>query len=162
MGLTILQIFVLDQISIAGFGVPMVYPLAIMIIPVSLPAALVMIIAFVAGLLLDISTYSAGLHAGALTFMAFSRKYILELLQPSAGYDKTSLPTIGFQGFKWFSIYSSLMISTHQIAYYIIERFSMDNFLFTLLRIISGIVISGLLIWLIALLFSPVVRKRKR
>lgn len=162
IGLTILQIFVLDQINIAGFGIPMVYPLVIMIIPVSVPAALVMIIAFFAGLLLDISTYSAGLHAGALTFMAFSRKYILELLKPSAGYDKNSLPTIGYQGFKWFSVYSLFMISTHQLAYYFIERFSMENLLFTLLRTISGVVVSVSLIWLIALLFSPVVRKRKR
>jgi hypothetical protein len=162
IGLLILQVFILDHISIAGFGIPMVYPLIIMVMPVSIPAAAVLVLAFLAGFGLDLLSNSGGLNAGALTFMAFSRKYILDLMAPSAGFDKTSFPDIEDQGFNWFSMYSLSLIFSHQLAYYFIERFSFDNFFFTILRVFSGVLVSAILIWLIALLFSPAVRKKKR
>jgi hypothetical protein len=161
IGLMLLQIFILDGVDIAGFGKPMVYMLFILLVPVSIPAALVMILGFFTGLSLDLLTNSGGLHAASLTMMAFARKFILQIYKPTSGNDKTALPDIEDQGFQWFSLYSFLLIVTHQFSYYFIERFSFSNFIFTTLRALSGIVISTILVWLIALLFSPVVRKRK-
>jgi hypothetical protein len=161
IGLMLLQIFIMDGVDIAGFGKPMVYMLFILLAPVSIPAALVMILGFFTGLSLDLLTNSGGLHAASLTMMAFARKFILQFYTPTSGNDKTALPDIEDQGFQWFALYSFLLIVVHQFSYYFIERFSFSNFTFTTLRALSGIVISTILVWLLALLFSPVVRKRK-
>jgi hypothetical protein len=161
IGLMLLQIFIMDGVDIVGFGKPMVYMLFILLVPVSIPAALVMILGFFTGLSLDLLTNSGGLHAASLTMMAFARKFILQFYAPTSGNDKTALPDIEDQGFQWFALYSFLLIVVHQFSYYFIERFSFSNFTFTTLRALSGIVISTILVWLLALLFSPVVRKRK-
>jgi hypothetical protein len=161
IGLMLLQIFILDGVHIRGFGKPMVYMLFIILAPISLPPALVMILAFISGLSLDLLSNSGGLHAASLTMMAFARKYVLQFFRPISGNDKTALPDIEDQGFQWFAVYSFLMIVVHQFSYYFIERFSFSNFMFTMVRALIGIGISTILAWLMALLFSPAVRKRK-
>ena len=161
IGLLFLQIFILENVDIRGFGKPMVLPLLIMLIPFSIPSAIVMIAAFAAGFSLDMLINSGGLNAAALTFMAFGRHYVLQILAPASGYDKNTIPDIEDQGFKWFAIYSILLLVFHQLGYYFIERFSFSNFIYTFLRALSGVVVSALLTWLLALIFSPAVRKRK-
>jgi|GEM_PF-61053 len=161
IGLLLGQIFVFDLIHITGFGSVMVYPLLIMLLPINLPKAAVLVIAFLVGYILDFFTGNGGFHAAALTLMAFARGPVLDLLAPTAGYDKNALPTVEERGVKWFLLYAFLLLLVHQTAYYFIERFSFSNFMYTVIRIISGTAISVFTIWLLTLLFSATERKRK-
>lgn len=161
LGLLFLQIFVLDLVDIAGFAKPIAFPLIVMLLPIYLPSFMVLLFAFAAGYVVDIFLNTGGLHAAALTMMAFARHYVLQIYQPASGNDKNALPDIEDQGFRWFAIYTLLLILVHQFAYYFIERFSLSNFLYSMLRALTGSVFSVALIWLLALLFSPTMRKRK-
>lgn len=162
IGLTISQVFVFDFISFRGFGVPMVYPLFVFLLPIAMPSALVMLLAFGAGFILDVATNSGGLHMASLVAVGFARKYALDFFRPLSGYDKLDTPGLRHQSFPWFAKYSLVLCFVHQMAYYFFERFSMSGFFYTSLRVLSGTVVSILVIWMLSLLFSPRASKRKR
>ena len=162
IGLTISQVFVFDFISFRGFGVPMVYPLFVFLLPIATPSAIVLLLAFAAGFVLDIATNSGGLHMASLVAVGFARKYALDIFRPLSGYDKLDTPGLKHQGFPWYAKYSLTLCFVHQMAYYFFERFSMNGFFYTSLRVLSGTVVSILVIWMLSLLFSPRASKRKR
>lgn len=160
--LLVSQVLIFDFISIRGFGVPMIYSLFVLALPVVIPGAIVMLLAFGAGFLLDIATNSGGLHMASLTAMAFARKYILDFLQPPSGYDKLDRPLPSDMGFSWFMRYSVILILVHQAAYYFFERFSFEGFINTAVRILAGTLITVFVTWLLVILFSPRVSRRKK
>lgn len=155
------QIFVFDLIHITGFGKLMVYPLMLMIIPLHVPRVFVMVIGFVIGYLLDFLLGTGGLHAAAMTFMGFSRGFVLDLLEPASGYEKSESVAVHEMGLRWFLLYVFLLIFIHQTFFYFIERFSFYNFIYTLRRIVTGTLLSTLAITLLTLLFTPTEGKRK-
>lgn len=155
------QVFLFDLIHITGFGKIMVYPLILLLIPISTPRFLVMIIGFAIGYLMDFLLGTGGLNAAAMTFMAFSRGFVLDMIATNSGYDKNLISPIQEMGVSKFLSFVLIMMFIHQITYYSIERFSFQNFLFTIRRIVTGTVFSTISIALLTLLFISAGNKRK-
>ncbi len=155
------QVFIFDLIHITGFGKLVIYPLLLMIVPIHIPRAIVMLIGFVIGFIVDFLLGTGGLHTAAMTFMAFSRGFVLDFMEPASGYDKNEAATLSEMGIRWFFTYALILVFIHQFAFYFIERFSFHNFIYTLRRIVTGTILSTLAISLLTLLFTPTEGKRK-
>lgn len=148
----ILQIFLFNILPIGIFYI-MVYPAAILLFPNATRKVLIVIIAFSCGFILDWFSNGNGLHTASLTFLGYSRSYILEYIRPISGWTKIDVPNIYQQGFKWVATYTTIAIIIHHSVYFFLESFSAINVLFTLKKMVLSSIMSIAIILLINLLF---------
>lgn len=145
----ILQAFFFRNLVVFDMGVCMVYTAAIILTPLSINTSLYIAISFAFGLLMDGFYDSYGMHAAASVAIAFARKYIVSLIEPSTGFDEGSEITIPELGFGWIVRYVFLMCMLHMFVLLFIEAFTFSFFFFTLLKAFVSGVVSAVLILLI-------------
>lgn len=153
IALFLVQIFVLNQIEFAGYIRPYLYVLFLLLLPIDLRGWLVLLVAFFTGIVIDIFTQTPGMNASACLVLAFSRQYLLKLIAPREGYETGQLPRPEFFGWKWFFIYSLILVAIHHVWLFYAEVFHFKYFFSTLLRAIFSIVFTEVLILLTVLFF---------
>ncbi|MCO5231111.1 MAG: hypothetical protein M9958_08145 [Chitinophagales bacterium] len=156
------QIFVFDLIHITGFGKVMVYPLLLLLIPTYVPSLIVMLIGFAIGFVMDFLLGTGGLHTAAMTFMGFSRNYIIQMIMPNLSNENRDKLIMEEMGINRFILLIFLSMLVHQFVYYFIERFSFHSFIYTLRRIGTGTLLSSFVISLIALLIVNIDKRKGR
>ncbi|HQG37688.1 MAG TPA: hypothetical protein PLK15_01045 [Chitinophagales bacterium] len=147
------QIMLLNELPL-GRAYIMIYPLAILLLPVFTPRIVVVVLAFFTGLIIDIFSNGGGLHTAALTVVGYSRSYILDTFQPRSGWDKLDVPSLSKQGFLWYFYYTLILFSIHHFVYFFLEVFSFANFFSTIFRVIFSLSGSLLLVWMISFFFK--------
>lgn len=147
-----LQVLLLNQLPLNRAYI-MIYPLAILLLPVFTPRLLVLFLSFFTGLIIDAFSNGGGLHTASLTAIGFIRSFVLDTFQPRSGWDKLDVPDVSQQGVTWFFYYSLILFSIHHILYFFLEVFSFANFFATLLRILISLFGSLLLMWILILFF---------
>ncbi len=147
-----LQVLLLNELPLGRVYI-MVYPLAILLLPVFTPRLAVLFLSFLTGLIIDIFSNGGGLHTATLTAIGYSRSYILDTFQPRSGWDKLDVPNISQQGVTWFFYYSLILFSLHHLLYFFLEVFSFANFFSTIFKTILSLLSSLLLVWSISLFF---------
>lgn len=111
---------VLDAYSISAF----IYPLFIIMMPLKTPRSLLILLAFLFGLMADFFYHSPGVHAATLLITAYSRSFILKVLEPRGGYRTEDAPTIKNYGMAWFLTYAAILLTIHLLCYFSIEAFT--------------------------------------
>lgn len=151
--LVLVQLLACNNIQFSGYINPYVYLLFILILPVDTPSWLLLLVTFLMGLIIDVFSGTFGLHAFATTFIAFIRPTVLGLIAPHDGYQSSqSGLSIGSYGFKWFLIYSSILVFVHHFVLFFLEVFRMTNFFNTFLRVLLSSIFSVLFILLFELI----------
>lgn len=156
--LVALQIFLLNVLPFGRVYI-MVYPLAILLLPVFTPRVAVLFIAFFTGLIVDWFSNGYGLHTASLTLIGYVRRFVLDTFQPRSGWDKLDVPNVRQQGVEWFFYYSLIMFTLHHLAYFLLETFSLANFFHTLLKVLLSIIGSLVVVWMISLFFMRNTRR---
>ena len=155
--LLLAQVLIFKHIAFSMGGVAyvhfIIYPLAILMIPVGVPKPLVLITAFLSGIIVDIFYDSPGVHAAALVFTAYFRPLVLAFLEPYEGYKPDDVPSIYNFGFGWFVSYMSLALLVHIFTYFSVEAFSLVYFFKIFLNSIFSFFVSFLVIMTIHLIF---------
>ena len=131
-----------------------IYAVIIALAPLKMPRALLIGLSFILGLTVDLFYDSLGVHAGAATFVAFIRHYVLILLMPAEGYKQAVLSPYWY-GFSRFIMYMSLLLVIHLSILYSLEAFSFVYFKEIILRTISSFMASLFLIMIGMLIFNP-------
>lgn len=147
-----LQVLLLNELPF-GNSYIMIYPLAILLLPVSTPRVSVLLLAFFTGLIIDIFSNGGGLHTATLTAVGYLRSYILDTFQPRSGWDKLDVPNLSQQGVTWFFYYSLIFFTIHHFIYFFLEVFSFANFFSTILKTLLSLLSSLLIVWIISLFF---------
>jgi rod shape-determining protein MreD len=133
--LILLQVLLFNNIQFSGYVNPYVYILLIMLLPVEISAWLLLLISFLTGLIIDFFTATPGMHASATVLAGFVRPYVLRLISPRDGYESGAMPSMEIYGFRWFLIYSVIIVLVHHITLFYIEVFRFADFFRTLLRV---------------------------
>lgn len=144
--------FALDNKIFVHF---LIYPLAILLLPVKTPRIVLMLIAFIMGIGLDLFSDSIGIHAAALVFTAYIRNIIIAFIEPFEGYNINDVPTIKNLGLGWFVYYLSIALSIHIFVYFSIEAFSFVYFFEIILNTIFSFIVSFIVIMLSQFIFRP-------
>lgn len=155
----LIQVLVFKQIALGGaefnyFHI-LVYPIAIMLLPIDTPNTLVLLIAFVVGLSVDMFYDSPGLHAASLVFMAFLRPLVLRALTPDTGYMKNSFPVASFFGLLWYIQYTGILLFIFCFMYFSLEAFTMVYILSILLKTFFSFLVSYAIIILHQIILNP-------
>jgi rod shape-determining protein MreD len=147
--LILIQVLVFNNIQFSGFVNPYVYVMFILLLPLEIPAWLLLFMSFATGMVMDYFSNSPGMHTAATVLAGFARPYVLRILSPRDGYESGPNPSISAYGFRWFFIYTSVIILIHHIALFYLEVFRFADFFRTMLRVILSSVFSVAFILLI-------------
>ena len=157
--LLIVQALILRRVTFEleglGFIHILIYPLAIMLLPIKTPRILVLMLGLVMGLGIDMFYNSLGVHASALVFMAYVRPFVMKVLEPYGGYNVEDSPTIRNFGIGWFFTYSAILLFVHIFFYFCVEAFSFVFIFEIMLNTILSFSISIILIFIIQLILRP-------
>jgi rod shape-determining protein MreD len=134
--LILVQVLFFNNIQFSGYVNPYVYLMFILLLPVEIPAWLLLLLSFGTGLTLDFFTGSPGMHSFATVFAGFVRPQVLRVISPRDGYEAGSAPSMLIYGFRWFFIYSFVMILIHHTVLFYIEVFRLSEFFRTMLRVL--------------------------
>ena len=134
--LILLQVLFFNNIQFSGFVNPYIYVMILLLLPVELASWILIIISFFTGLTVDFFSGTPGMHAGACVAAGFVRPYILRVMSPRDGYEPGATPSMKTNGFRWFMIYSALIIAIHHTVLFYLEVFRFADFFRTLLRVI--------------------------
>lgn len=134
--LLLLQVLLLNNINFGGYINPYVYIMFIMLLPVEIPGWILLIISFFTGLFVDFFSGTTGMNAGATVVAGFIRPYVLRIISPRDGYEPGTAPSMLVYGFRWFLIYSLLIVSVHHFVLFFLEVFRFADFFRIILRII--------------------------
>ena len=149
----LVQVLILNNLEL-GWGIyPMLYPLFLMLLPLSLGTVPLLLIAFVLGLTIDALSNTFGLHASAALIFAYFRPLIFKLFEPRDGYESEDESTVYARGFRWFLYTFGLLLLIHHTWFFIIEIFSWNEWLLLLRKIGLSVPLSFTLSWLVQLIF---------
>lgn len=147
--LLLLQVLLFNNIRFSGYVNPYIYIMFILLLPVEIPAWLLLIISFFTGLIIDFFSGSPGMHTSATVLAGFIRPYVLRIISPRDGYEPGSDPSMITYGFRWFLIYTLIIVLFHHTALFYLEVFRFTDFFRTLLRVLLSTLFSGTFILLL-------------
>ncbi|MDR1792212.1 MAG: rod shape-determining protein MreD [Bacteroidales bacterium] len=149
------QIFIFNKISVWGYFSPMIYLLFILSLPFQTPQWLIILSGFFVGLLIDLFSARLGLHAFSTLVMAFLRPYIIRLISQKDNFEEHLNPLLKDMRFKWYFLYTFLLVFIHQLVYYFTEAFSLQNVWHLLFLIAINTMVTVACIFVIQILFYP-------
>ncbi len=151
------QVLIFKQITFSLGGIAyihfIIYPLAILLMPVKTPKAVLLLSAFIMGLSLDMFYDSVGIHAASLVFTAYIRNIIIAFLEPFDSYNTDDVPNIKTFGLGWFISYISICLLIHIFVYFSIDAFSYVYFFEIFLNTIFSFIVSFLVILITQFIF---------
>lgn len=159
LALLFLQIFILDEISIAIWLRPMIFPLIILLLPFEWRTIWVIVAALLLGIVMDTALGGAGLYTSTLLPIAVMRRWILFLTtrrSVEAG-DQTSL--LSRMPLRQVMIYVGAMMLLYSTMYLVLESLSSVGKMQLVATIISSTILSLILeLPIVRLFLKKVVR----
>lgn len=144
--LMVIQLLLLDNIQVSSYVCLNIYVLAILLAPDNISDTFVMLMAFVLGVIVDFANNTMGIHTAAITLMAYFRPIVLSAVSVRQNSPiKTALRS---SNTSWLSKYIALTSLIYFIAVIMLEAFSFKAFHITLLRIVTGMVASFVIMML--------------
>ena len=153
IGVVLLQIFLIDNISLGIYFHPLIYVAFIILLPLDMLPVWVVLLSATLGLTMDMMTGMCGLNVIAATATGFARMAIIGFTSGlNTGVDDT-IPALYRLPQKNLLTYIILMVLMHSIIYFVMESLSMAHMFHTLLRIVVSDVVCVVIVWYIVKLF---------
>lgn len=143
-----LQVFVFKNVHVNEYFSPLFYVFFILALPYEMPKWLVLLSGFLCGLFIDFLTYTPGLNAAASLVMAYARIFTINSLSPKGEYEEGTLLSAGNYGWVWYFKYSMILVSIHHFTLFFLESFTFQYAGYTILKALSSILATGLLLLL--------------
>lgn len=148
--LVLAQAILFNNLVLFGVAIPIVFIYWILILPVNLNLNWALTFSFLLGLTVDIFSDTQGMNALACTILAMSRLPILRLYFPREEDMANPVPSLKSLGPAPYTKYIFTATVLYCALYFIIEAFSFFN----VWRLITSILASGIVSFLIILAFS--------
>lgn len=139
----VIQVLILNFINISGMINPYMYPLLIILLPLTVRPYALLLIAFFVGMTIDIFTETPGMHTSALVLVAFLRPLLFKVLNPKE-QETNELMDMYYHGITWFVVYIAIMVFIHHFVFFIVEKGNMIAYHYTFLKTIISSVFSVL------------------
>lgn len=145
--LVLLQVLILDNISLQGYGVSFLYIYFIIKLPIATNRYLSLFLGFILGLTLDLFSNTPGMNAAATTLVAFISSSVQNLFFQRDDYE-TYTPGLSLLGGN-FMKYVIVCVFIHTSVLFLIESASYFNLAILILKVLSSTLVTSLLIFAI-------------
>lgn len=144
-----IQVLILNNVNVNGFGTPLVYVGLIIALPYALNRSVKLLVGFLLGAVIDLSVGCAGVHAAATT--AASMAYVLsaDFFMPNEDKRLYALMTPSPMSMGWgqFVRFALVVVLVHHTVLYAVEAMSLAHVLFLIIRIVlSGVTTMALIL----------------
>ncbi|MBQ2373647.1 MAG: rod shape-determining protein MreD [Alistipes sp.] len=151
--LVLLQVFLIDNISLSVYFHPLIYVAFIILLPLDTKPIWMVGLSALLGLTIDVMTGMGGLNVIATTATGFLRSFVVKMVTGHAlGTDASdsSLHRIPEKNFRWYII---AMVVLHSLIYFTMESLSLLHIFHTLLRLVVSDIAAILFIYYFVKLF---------
>jgi len=145
----VLQTLVINHIRLFGIVTPYVYLYVILTFRIDRSRSAVILLSFLLGLFIDIFSNTYGIHAAACALIGFIRDPLLAQFVDTKELPDGSAPSFRLLGFIPFARYALILIAIHHIVLYAIDSFGFYQPLSLLVRVLSSILLTSLLLFII-------------
>ncbi len=152
ISLVLAQVLVLNHINLWGYINPYLYPLFILVYPLTGNKSLLIFLAFILGLTIDMFSDSGGVHAAASVFIAWARPVALKY-SFGVSYQLNTLK-ISTAPLSQQLIYITAMVLLHNIVLFSMEIFNVNQILLILKSTLFSGIFSVILMVFTVMLFS--------
>lgn len=149
----LIQGLVINQLQLSELVYPMIYIMALLILPFETTLLISIVISLVLGVCVDAFSDTFGLHTSSSLVIGYSRPFLLNIIKPRDGYDNSLLPSIHDMGKTWFLMYALIMLTIHHLWFFTFEILRFDLIDIILLKTIFSTFISLIIIVLLQYLF---------
>jgi hypothetical protein len=152
------QVLVLSQLSssIGQYFNVLVYPLFILLLPLSLPTSGMVAAGFLMGIALDLILISPGVHASAGAFSGWIRTFLLKVFESKGGFSgKELIVSPAWFGQQTYLQVSGLLFFLHIFWYFAMEQFNLVDFGTIVLKTLAAWPLSMIFVVLYGYLFNP-------
>ncbi|MBW7845417.1 MAG: rod shape-determining protein MreD [Bacteroidia bacterium] len=153
IGIALLQVLVVNNITLSTYINPYIYISFILLLPVTTKPWHLLLIAFLTGAVIDTFGSTPGLHIAATVFMAYVRIHYLRIATTKEDIEGHAVPNMSKKGVVWFVIYCFLMTFAHHTILFFLEIYRFSEFLTTLSRVVLSTLVTVLMIVVGQLLF---------
>ena len=143
--LLLIQLLVLNNVYLTGYVMPMLYVLAILMLPTDMKRIPMLLAAFSVGLLMDIMSNMLGFHALACTIVAMMRILFADRILTRGEPTIISTPSIYSVSPQYFVIYLLILLAAYYFVFFTLELFGFRNFGSLLIATIASTVTTALL-----------------
>jgi len=133
---------VCNKIVLFGIAMPVVFIYLILRLPINLHQGWVFTIAFVMGLMIDICDNTPGMNALSCTVMAAFRHPVFNLFVSRENDMNIPIPSVDSMGLGVYLRYMSVLVTLYCAVLFLIQAFTLHNFLLTLARIAASSMLS--------------------
>lgn len=154
LSIMFVQIFLLDQLSIAMWLRPMIFPLIVILLQMEWRAIWTLLIGTLVGLTMDLALGGAGLYTATIVPLVAIRRWILYLTTGRSieQGDQTSvlsrLSRLQIMG------YTVTMFAIHHTMFFMMESLSFAHFWHLLATIVCSTLLSTAVAWPIIRIFT--------
>ncbi|MBO7417500.1 MAG: rod shape-determining protein MreD [Bacteroidaceae bacterium] len=156
IGLILLQVLLLDKITVAGVATPMAYIYLLMLWNRNGTRWILLLVGFVLGIIIDCFENMAGVNASACVLLAMLQPIYLNLFIPRELQDEPSVePSLKTLGWVGFMKYALFCVFTHHLVVLALEYFALTDMVGMLTRIVGCMALTILVV----LIFELIRRK---
>lgn len=134
------------------------YILYLLLLPVESKTVPTLFIAFGMGMVVDLFYDTLGIHTASILVIAFIRKFWLNVLTPTGGYDENLQPSMLNMGFGWFVTYSIPLILVHHSLFFYIESLGTNLFL----PVVQKTIASAIFVFIMSIIVQLLFYRRRR
>ena len=151
--LVLLQIFLIDNITLSVYFPPLVYAAFIILLPLDTKPVWVLLLSAAMGLTIDVLTGMGGLNVIAATAAGFMRPLIVTLTCGRASGPDDAVPALYRLTQKNLAWYMAGMILLHSSIYFLLESLSLRHLPHALLRLALSDIAAAVFVWYFIKLF---------
>lgn len=151
--LMLFQLFVLNNVYLGGYVMPMLYVLFIMMLPTDIKRIPLLLIAFGCGLIIDIMSNALGFHTLACTIVAMMRIWFANRILTRNEPVVIDTPSVFSVTPQYFVSYLLILFGGFYLVFYATELFDFRGLGGVLLSTLCSTVVSTLLAILYQVLF---------
>lgn len=144
----LVQVLILNNIHFLRVATPFLYLYFILKMPIGMLKTHVIFFSFLIGLMIDIFSNTPGMHAASCAFLGLFRGMLIQLLigkeLPDGVYP--SYRTFGTAGFLRYVL---VFVVVHHVVLFLIESLTLFDPLFLMIRIVTSVLTTTLLICII-------------
>lgn len=151
--LILIQLLVLNHVYLGSYVIPMLYLLAILMLPTDMKRIPMLLTAFSTGLLIDIMNNMLGFHALACTVMVMMRILFADRILTRGEPTTVSTPSIYTVSPQYFISYLLILLTIFYLVFYTVELFGFRSFGDLLFATVASTVATALLAVLYQFIF---------
>lgn len=151
--LLLIQLLVLNNVYLSAYVMPMLYLLAILMLPTDMKRIPLLIVAFCTGLLVDVMNNMLGFHALACTVVAMMRILFANRILTRGEPVNISTPSIYSVSPQYFISYLLILLAAFYLIFFTVELFGFRHFGSVLLSTIASTIATALLAVLYQFIF---------